>query len=205
MPLSNRVAPFAELSAHAGRGLFMGNRGGRFHRDDRMLGARRWVSPQWICCQLAFKERHRAVWGAGYTELFFLDEPTALAAGHRPCFECRRREAQAFAEAWRYAFDLAECPRAADMDRHLHAERLDGRSKRLHRRAVDDLPDGTFVVRDDSAFAVLGGSLLRWTPSGYAERRQMPSGAIVDVLTPPAIVQVLAADFAPQWHPSAKA
>jgi len=205
MPLSNRVDPFGELFAHTGRGLFMGNRGGRFHCDDRMRGARRWVSPQWICCRLAFKERHRAVWGAGYTELFFLDEPTALAAGHRPCFECRRKEAQAFAEAWRLGFDLAEPPRAADLDRQLHAERLDGRSKGQYRRAVDDLPDGTFVVRDDGAFAVLGGSLLRWTPSGYAEPRQMPSGAIVDILTPPAIVQVLATGFAPQWHPSAKA
>ena len=84
MPLPNRVDPFGELFADAARGLFFGNRGGRFHRDDRTLGARRWVSRTWICCRLEFKGRHREVWGDGYTELFFLDEPTALAAGHRP-------------------------------------------------------------------------------------------------------------------------
>ena len=87
MPLSNRVDPFGELFADASRGLFMGNRGGKLHRDDRSLGRRRWVSRQWICCRLAFNDRHREVWGRGYTELFFLDEPTALSAGHRPCFE----------------------------------------------------------------------------------------------------------------------
>jgi hypothetical protein len=99
-PLPNRIDPFGHLFATAARGLFLGNRGGRFHRDDRTLGVRRWVSRSWICCCLEFKGRHRNVWGAGYTELFFLDEPTALAAGHRPCFECRRKDAQAFAVAF---------------------------------------------------------------------------------------------------------
>jgi hypothetical protein len=89
MPLQNRVDPTGKLFASATRGDLMGNRGGRFHRDDRTLGVRRWASPQWICCRLAFKQRHRMVWGAGYNELFFLDEVTALAAGHRPCFEQR--------------------------------------------------------------------------------------------------------------------
>ena len=93
MPLPNRVDPFGNLFADASRGLLFGNRGGRFHRDGQTLGARRWVSRRWICCRLDFKGRHRDVWGRGYTELFFLDEPTALAAGHRPCFECRRADA----------------------------------------------------------------------------------------------------------------
>jgi hypothetical protein len=203
MPLSNRVDPFSELFAHAARGQFMGNRGGRFHRDDRTLGARRWASLQWICCRVAFKDRHRDVWRTGYTELFFLDEPTALAAGHRPCFECRRSDALAFAEAWQRAFGLATRPRAVEMDRVLHAERVDGRSKRTHRMPIDDLPDGAFVVRDGGAFAVSGGALLRWTPSGYTERVQRPRGAMVDVLTPPAVVQALAAGYEPKWHPSA--
>jgi hypothetical protein len=203
MPLPNRVDPFGELFAHAARGLFMGNRGGRFHRDDRTLGTRRWTSRQWICCRLAFKGRHRNVWRTGYTELFFLDEPTAFAAGHRPCFECRRKDAEAFAEAWKNAFALPERPRAAEMDRLLHAERLDGRSKRTYRMPVGDLPDGSLVAQDGGAFAVSGDTLLRWTPSGYAERVQRPRGAMADVLTPPAIVQVLAAGYAPQWHPSA--
>jgi len=90
MPLQNRVSPFGELITTSARGLFMGNRGGRFHTADRTLTSRRWASRQWICCRLQFKQRHRKVWGDSYTELFFLDEVTALAAGHRPCFECRR-------------------------------------------------------------------------------------------------------------------
>ncbi len=97
MPLQNRVDPFGELIATSARGLFMGNRGGRIHTDGQTLTSRRWASRQWICCVLDFKERQRDVWGRYYTELFFLDEPTALAAGHRPCFECRRKEAEHFA------------------------------------------------------------------------------------------------------------
>jgi hypothetical protein len=205
MPLQNRVDPSGELLASAARGSLTGNRGGRFHRDDRTLGGRRWASRQWICCRLAFKQRHRTVWGAGYTELFFLDEVTAFAAGHRPCFECRRKDAEAFAEAWRDAFGLAERPRAGSMDRVLHAERLDGRGKRLHRMPIDDVPDGAFVRRDNGAFVVSAGKLLRWTPSGYAERMERPRSTTVDVLTPPTIVRALAAGYAPQWHPSAQA
>jgi hypothetical protein len=97
MPLQNRVTPFGEFIATPARGLLMGNRGGRLHDDARTLGARRWASKQWICCNLDFDDRHRAVWANGYSELFFLDEVTAFAAGHRPCFECRRREAEHFA------------------------------------------------------------------------------------------------------------
>src|SRR3979411_1146848 len=100
MPLQNRVDPFGELFATPARGLFFGNRGGRFHTDNKTLTRRRWASRQWICCLLKFKNRQRDVWGRYYTELFFLDEVTALAAGHRPCFECRRRDATAFAEKW---------------------------------------------------------------------------------------------------------
>src|SRR5690242_19291681 len=100
MPLQNRVTPFGDLITTPARGLFMGNRGGRFHRDDRTLSGRRWTSRQWICCRLAFNDRRRQVWRTGYTELFFLDEVTALAAGHRPCFECRRADARAFAAAF---------------------------------------------------------------------------------------------------------
>src|SRR5437588_2021670 len=132
MPLSNRVDPFGDLFAHPARGLMFGNRGGRFHRGDRTLGARRWVSRRWICCVLEFKGRHREVWGNSYTELFFLDEPTALAAGHRPCFECRRADARAFAAAFAAGTAVKAVPHAPDLDRALHAERLAGRSKRLH-------------------------------------------------------------------------
>jgi hypothetical protein len=146
MPLQNRVGPFGDLSAWSARGLLMGNRGGRFHTDAKTLTARRWASPQWICCVLDFKGRRRNGWGRSYTELFFLDEPTALAAGHRPCFECRRKDAEAFAENWREARGLSARPYAGAMDAVLHAERLRGRAKRLHRCKIDALPDGAFVA-----------------------------------------------------------
>lgn len=203
MPLQNRVNPFGELFADAARGLLMGNRGGRLHRDDRTLASRRFVSRQWICCVLAFKGRHREVWGDSYSELFFLDEPTALAAGHRPCFECRRKDAQAFAAAFAAAHRLTVCPRAAEMDKVLHAERLDGKAKRRHRRQIDTLPDGVFVAIGDDAFAVRGKQLLRWTPAGYDQPRRRPRELMVDVLTPPTIIAVLAGGYRPLWHPSA--
>src|SRR3954451_5887409 len=104
MSLMNRVTPQGELIAVAARGLMFGNRGGRFHRADRQLRDRRGVSWRWICCRLVFRGRHRTVWGTGSTELFFLDEVTALAAGLRPCFECRRGDAISFVAAWGAAF-----------------------------------------------------------------------------------------------------
>lgn len=203
MPLQNRVDPFGELFADPARGIFMGNRGGRFHTPARTLTARRWASRQWICCVLAFKGRHRDVWGQFYTELFFLDEPTALAAGHRPCFECRRQEAESFADYWRIAHRLRRRPRAAEMDQVLHCERLRGRAKRRHRRGIDGLPDGAVIALDGAAFAVRGDALLRWTPEGYRARVRRPRGTMVDVLTPPATLKVLAAGYQPRWHPSA--
>jgi len=204
MPLQNRVTPFGELFAVPARGTFFGNRGGRFHTDVKTLTARRWASRQWICCVLDFKGRRRDVWGRFYTELFFVDEPTALSAGHRPCFECRRKEAEAFAEAWRMARRLSQPPYAAEMDEVLHRERLQGRAKRLHRRLIDTLPDGAFVAVDGEAFAVAGDASLRWTADGYAARNPRPRDVVVDVLTPPAILAVLAAGYRPHWHDSAK-
>jgi hypothetical protein len=207
MSLPNRVDPFGDLFADTARGTLFGNRGGRFHRDDRTLGRRRWVSPAWICCRLEFKGRHREVWGRGYTELFFLDEPTALAAGHRPCFECRRADAKAFAAAFARGHGRDAAARAPEMDRVLHAERLDGRAKRRHRLLVDTLPDGAFVALADAsgAFAVRGDTLLQWTPAGYAARRGRPRGITVDVLTPPGVLAALSAGYPPYWHPSASA
>ncbi len=203
MPLQNRVDPFGSLNAVAARGTLFGNRGGRFHTDAKTLTARRWASRQWICCVLDFKGRQRDVWGRYYTELFFLDEPTALASGHRPCFECRRKDAEAFAEAWRVAQKLGARPYADEMDEVLHRERLDGRDKRTHRHGIDTLPDGVFVVLDGAAFAIKGSRLLRWTPEGYAGAKPRPRGITVDVLTPPAILAVLSAGYQPLWHPSA--
>ena len=203
MPLQNRVNPFGEMLATPARGALFGNRGGRFHTDAKTLTKRRWASRQWICCVLDFKGRHRDVWGRFYTELFFVDEVTALAAGHRPCFECRRGDAEAFAEVWRKARRLSVRPYAAAMDEVLHAERLDGRAKRMHRRNIGTLPDGACVTLDGEAFAVRGNALLHWTPQGYDAREPRPHDALVDVLTPPAILAALSAGFRPRWHPSA--
>jgi hypothetical protein len=197
MLLQNRVTPFGELTVTPARGMLMGNRGGRLHNARQELGNRRWASRQWICCRLAFKDRHRRVWGNSYSELFFLDEVTAFAAGHRPCFECRRKDAQDFAARFPGAH------KAPAMDDALHRERLDGKVKRLHRRAIDALPDGAMMALDGEAYAVRGTDLLRWTASGYADRRARPGGIDVDVLTPPSILHVLEKGYAPQWHPSA--
>ena len=207
MPLQNRVSPFGDLFADSSRGLLYGNRGGRFHRDDRTLAARRWASRAWICCLLCFKGRHREVWGAGFTGLFFLDEVTALAAGHRPCFECRRNDAEAFAHRWPGRRRQARA-RADEMDRVLQAERLDGREKRQHRLPVDDLPDGAAIVmpgKDGTAAMPRGGKLLTWSSKGYTRAAPRPHGIKVDVLTPPSILAVLKAGYRPLWHPSADA
>lgn len=197
MPLQNRVTPFGDLTISLARGLLLGNRGGRLHDAQRRLGARRWASKQWICCKLDFNNRHRKVWGDSYSELFFLDEVTAFAAGHRPCFECRRKDAQAFAAPFPGRH------KAPEMDDVLHGERLDGKAKRLHRRAIDALPDGAMIALGGEAFAVRGKRLLRWSPAGYDATRARPRGLAVDVLTPPAMLTVLNKGYAPLWHSSA--
>jgi hypothetical protein len=201
MALQNRVDPFGQLIADSARGTLFGNRGGKFHRDDKTLGARRWASRQWICCVLSFKGRQRNVWGRYYTELFFLDEVTALAAGHRPCFECRRADAKAFAAAWATAKKIS-VPHAPEMDIVLQNERLDGRAKRTHAMPFDELPNGACVTIDGAAFALRGPQMLRWSPSGYSETKQRPRGT-ANVLTPPSIVAALRAGYQPQWHPGA--
>jgi hypothetical protein len=199
MPLQNRVDPFGKLFADPARGLLMGNRGGLLHDDDRKLGKRRWTSNQWICCKLDFNNRHRNVWSEGYSELFFLDEVTALAAGHRPCFECRRQQAERFAVLFARGQQRA---RADAMDEVLHAERLDGKAKRLHRRKLDSLPDGAMIALGGDAFAVRGNHLLRWEPSGYTQAQPRPRGTQVAALTPPSVLAVLSRGYQPLWHPS---
>lgn len=200
MPLQSRVSPFGELFATSAHGLLMGNRGGRLHDPRKKLGARRWASKQWICCKLEFNNRRRKVWGDSYTELFFLDEVTAFAAGHRPCFECRRKDALHFAALFSGNRRRAS---ARAMDDVLHAERLDDKTKRTHRRNIDGLPDGAMIALGRDAFAVRGSKLLRWTWSGYAEWKPRPRARDVDVLTPPATIAVLARGYRPLWHTSA--
>jgi len=196
-PLQNRVDPLGELHAVAERGLLMGNRGGRLHRDDRTLTGRRWTSRRWIVCVCAFKGRSREVWGKGYTELFFLDEPTALAAGHRPCFECRRAAAKAFLAAF------PGRPHGADpMDEALHRERVEGRVKRVWRTRLGNLPEGAMIARDGHAYAVRGTALAPWSFGGYGAPLPLEPDAVADVLTPPSTVAALAAGYRPIWAES---
>ncbi len=193
-PLQNRVDPFGEFHATPMRGALMGNRGGRIHRDDRTLTRRRWTSRRWIVCVCAFKSRRREVWGKGYTEFFFLDEPTALAAGHRPCFECRRPAAKAFLAAFPGA------PRGADaMDEALHRERLDRKVKRLWRARLGDLPDGAMIARDGRAYALRAGALLPWSFAGYGAEAPLDPDAAAFVLTPPSTVAALRRGYRPLW------
>ena len=213
MPLQNRVTPEGEIIATAARGTMMGNRGGRLHRADRTLGARRWASRKWICCRLDFKGRRRAVMAQGlYTELFFLDEATALAAGHRPCFECRRAEAEHFARLWRLAHPgrsagPGDRAGAASMDRALHAERLAaGGAKRVWRARLGDLPDGA-IVRDalgGGPRLVCEGRLLLWTAQGYRDPVRLEASGHAEVLTPPGIIAVLKSGYAAFLHETAR-
>ncbi|MEO1329622.1 MAG: hypothetical protein AAFW46_08170 [Pseudomonadota bacterium] len=202
MPLQNRVDPFGEISARPERGTLMGNRGGRLHDADKRLGRRRWVSKSWIACQLCFKGRAREVMGPSYTELFFLDEATALAAGHRPCFECRRADAIAFAEAWAASAGLEAPPRAAEMDRTLHEERLMRRfgrrskSKRSFEARLSSLPSGAMVALWGASWLVADDYLLRWSHAGYVQAIR-PLDGMARVLTPPSIVGALRAGYRP--------
>ena len=139
------------------------------------------------------------MWGRCYTELFFLDEPTALAAGHRPCFECRRPAAKAFIAAFPGA------PRGVDaMDEALHRERVENRLKRLWRARLGDLPDGAMIARDRRAYAVRSGALLPWSFAGYGAPAPLDPDAVADVLTPPSTVAALKAGYSPLWAESAR-
>jgi hypothetical protein len=204
LPLQNRVTPFGELVSTPARGLLYGNRGGRIHDPaTRRLTGRRWTSRRWLCCVTQFKNRRRRVWGPGYTELFFLDEVTALAAGHRPCMECRRRDNLAYRAAVAQALGLASLIMCDDLDWLLHEERLDKRAKRVHARPIDGLPDGVMIAGSDgSALALRGSAALPWTPFGYGPPVARPAG-VVAMLTPPTSVAALKNGFQPRWHDSA--
>jgi hypothetical protein len=200
MPLQNRVTPEGELIATTARGTMMGNRGGVFHRDDQTLLPKRWRSKQWICCVLDFKGRRRPVMQPRrYTELFFLDEATALSAGHRPCFECRREAAVRFATLWNRVRRRDGRAAAPDMDLVLHAERTHA-SDPLD---LADLPDNAFVRWRGQSWRVCAAGLQAWSPEGYARALPRPPNATVGVLTPRSILQVLGAGYRPVLHDSA--
>jgi hypothetical protein len=202
VPLRNRVTPFGDIIATEARGLLFGNRGVLHDSDGRLV--RGWQVRRWIACRLEFKGRRRPLLRPGrFTELFFLDEATALAAGHRPCAECRREDFLAFRDAWERSHPESSLLVDA-IDRTLHAERLAaGGRKRLHEMRLGAVPDGSMVAEGDTAWLVRGGALLRWSPFGYAERRPRPSRGTVGVLTPPSMAEVLRAGYEPGLHPSA--
>ena len=197
MPRQNRVSPLGELVSDPARGLVYGNRGCLHDADGRIR--RGHAGKRWIACQLEFRGRRRArlMQPGRYTELFFLDEVTAFAAGHRPCAECRREDYLRFQAIWR---ELHQGPAKADaMDERLHAERLDSakRIQRHHHAALDELPDGTFVLSESAPRLVLGSELLTWTAAGYADRMPRPTGECTVVITPPSLVAVLQTGWEP--------
>ena len=195
MPFQNRVTPLSELIATPERGLVYGNRGCLHDAQGRIR--RNWQVKRWISCRLEFRGRHRA---AGpmppgrYTGLFFLDDATAFAAGHRPCAECRREDYVRFME-------LVGETRADAIDERLQAERLGTKPT----REVTSLPDGAFVLLGDEPWLSLGGELLRWTPGGYTDR--IPATGRARLLTPRSVLPVLASGWngvVPFLHPSAR-
>lgn len=202
MPHRNRVTPTGEIEATPARGLLTGNRG-VLHDAEQRLGAARWRHPHWIACALSYKDWRRPIMAPGrWTELFFLDEAVALAAGHRPCALCRRADFKRFRDAWEAAFGArAKVP---EIDATLHRARVEPRSRRqvTHRAALEALPDAAFVRCDGEPHLVLGARLLRWRHGGYDEGRRRPAGAI-EVLTPAPLVAVLRAGYRPLLHPSA--
>ncbi len=183
----------------------MGNRGGCFHKADQTLTRSRWKSRAWITCVLEFKNRHRALMQPNrYTELFFLDEVTALAAGHRPCFECRRADANAFFAAWDASGEAPQGRRAGDMDLVLQEERVaEHRAKRTYEAQLDSLPEGAMVLLDGSPHAIAGSHLLAWSHEGYMRATPYDGKDQVTVLTPPTSVQILRAGYRPHIHQSA--
>ncbi len=208
MSLTNRVNPFGDIVAVATRGTLMGNRG-RLHSDNRQI-VRAWERKAWVTCALSFNGRHREVMAPNqYTELFFLDEATALAAGHRPCRRCRRAEFEGFKELWaRSNRELAA--RAGDtivdIDKVLHDERVDAaRRKRTWKAEVGALPDGAMVVLpgDNRPFLKHQSALFAWTPGGYElTPLAVDSSQSVQVLTPLSAVNVIRAGYRPSTHPS---
>jgi hypothetical protein len=207
MPLRNRVTPFGELIADPSRGLVYGNRGCLHDEHGRIR--RHHATRRWIACRLEFRGWHREqlMQPGRFTELFFLDEATAFAAGHRPCALCRRADYVRLQELWREMHPRD--PAGADaIDAVLHSERLvhGSGAQRHHDDSLDVLPDGAFVLREAEPWVVVGADLWRWTPAGYVDRLPRPPKEPARVITPPSLVSVLRSGWqplVPLLHPSA--
>lgn len=204
MARQNRVTPFGDIISVPARGTLMGNRG-CLHDDQQQLGRKRWTRLPWITCQLEFQGRRRTLMQPGrYTELFFLDEVTALAAGHRPCWECRREAYERFRDAWARGNGRGdERMRAADFDTSIHSERVaEQGAKRTYQARLADLPAGTFITDGDRAFLIWNGALFPWSPTGYAAPTPLAGERLADVLTPRSVVNALLAGYKPAVHSS---
>lgn len=213
MPLQNRVDPFGEIYADPARGMFTGNRGIIHDPETKTLLKKRWATKAWITCALAFKGAKRMPMGrnrpggkTGWTELFFLDEVTALAAGHRPCFFCRRERAKAFSAAYADAF-AAEDPKVGEIDARLHVERLasGGKAIEVDRHGLALLPDGAMVSDGEADYAIRKGRALRWSFSGYGPSLGFDEFGATEMclVTPATTLAVLRQGYQPTWHPSA--
>ncbi len=206
MPLRNRVTPLSEFVADPARGLVYGNRGCLHDETGRIR--RRYNGKRWIACRLQFQGWHRRplLQPGRFTELFFLDEATAFAAGHRPCALCRRDDYDRLLAIWR---ELHPGQVGADaIDAQLHSERVvpKTRTQLRHEAQLDDLPDGAFILREGEPWLVLGTKLLRWTVAGYAVRRPRPARRQALLITPLSLVAVLRDGWQPLvpfLHPSA--
>jgi hypothetical protein len=200
--LQNRVTPFGDIVAIPQRGMFTGNRGILHDPATKTLLPRRWASAAWLICACDYNGVRRDVMAdRSWTELFFLDEATALAAGHRPCFLCRRPEAERFRAAWSRA-QRAAPPSAAQLDATLHSERLVGRRKRLHPidRNIGNLPDGAMIAANGVAYVVVAGQARPWTEAGYGPPQRIARPQTL--LTPPSTLAALEFGYDPVLHPA---
>jgi hypothetical protein len=196
-PARNRVTPTGDIVAIELRGAWTGNRG-ILHRGRDIV--RFHAGDLWITCALEFRGRRQEQWRPHhYTFLFFHDEAVSLAAGHRPCAECRRDAYHTYRAAWAAGLGV-DPPSAKEMNRRLHRERIVSGThrRRLHQLPWADLPDGTFVLLDETPAVVVGDHLAQWTHQGYAARRPRPRSGVATVITPPSTVAALRAGYAAQ-------
>jgi hypothetical protein len=203
MPLQNRVTPTGDIIATPHRGMFTGNRGIIHDPATKTLLTRRWSTNAWLTCVCEFRGRRRQVMGGrSWTELFFLDEATSFAAGHRPCFYCRRDDANRFRAAWEQGNGVSGVL-AREIDIVLHRERLERGNKRLHAlpMPLPQLPDGAMVQAGAESYLIAQGRALLWSPGGYRQAQNALTGAML--LTPPSTLRALGAGYRPVLHESA--